>query len=349
MMMDADVVAASPATVYRILKDAGRLGPKFAPPTKKGRGFAQPNHPHRDWHIDFSHIRVGGIFYHLCSILDGYSRYIVAWELREYMRDLDAQIVVQKGREAFPHARPRLISDNGSHFVSREFRSFLKMCQFEQVRTSPGYPQSNGKKERWYASLKQECLRPGVPLTFDDAQRLIGEYVQYYNTVRLHAAIGYVTPADRLHQIDDLIHRQRDEKLEAARERRRLARQAERANQPTSRSYSQRSSSTIDFASLRREVSMRDVLAALGGLEAYQGWGAQKRGPCPIHRQPDDGKRHRSFSVNLDRGIYRCFHPECQAQGNVLDLWAACHGMELPDAARDLAERFAPHLIPSPN
>lgn len=90
------------------------------------------------------------------------------------------------------------------------------------VRTSPYYPQSNGKLERWLKSLKNECIRPGVPLTFDDAQRLIGRYVEHYNGVRLHSAIGFVTPADMLAGRRDEIHAARDRKLEAARERRRL-------------------------------------------------------------------------------------------------------------------------------
>ncbi len=93
---------------------------------------------------------------------------------------------------------------------------------------------------------------------------------------------------------------------------------------------------------------MGDVPAALGGHEAYHGFGAQKRGPCPICRS-GEGNRHRSFSVHLDRGIYRCLHPHYKAQGSVLDFSATRRGMQVPDAARHLTERFAPHLIPSPN
>ena len=66
------------------------------------------------------------------------------------------------------------------------------------VRTSPYYPQSNGKIERWHQSIKTECIRPGTPLSGEDARRLVGHYVDHYNTVRLHSAIGYVTPKDML-------------------------------------------------------------------------------------------------------------------------------------------------------
>ena len=83
------------------------------------------------------------------------------------------------------------------------------------MRTSPFYPQSNGKIERWHKSLKRECIRPLTPLTLDDARRLIQIYVDHYNTVRLHSAIGYVTPQDRLAGRQAEIHAARDHKLEA--------------------------------------------------------------------------------------------------------------------------------------
>ncbi len=350
MMMDEDVVALSPTTVYRILKRAGKLWRPPVVSSRRGKGFAQPHRAHRDWHIDFSHVRVAGTFYHLCSIIDGFSRYIVAWELMDRMRTIDAEIVVQKGKEAFPGETPNIISDNGPHFISREFKSFLTHCEFGHIKTSPYYPQSNGKKERWFGSLKRECLRPGAPLSFDDARRLISDYVKEYNHVRLHSSIGYVTPADRLHGLDGIIHRQRDEKLEAAREQRRLARQRMRYSDGTAAPEAKSATGgrgRIDFALLRAHVRMQDVLRSLGVLDQCHGYGPQQRGPCPIH-QVEDGKRHRSFSVHLERGIFRCFHPQCQAQGNVLDLWAACHNQTLPEAAHSLAAQFAPGLIPTP-
>ena len=94
-----------------------------------------------------------------------------------------------------------------------------------RVRTSPNYPQSNGKLERWHKSLKSECIRPGTPLSVEDAKRLIQQYVDRYNYVRLHSAIGYVTPNDMLAGRQVEIHAERDRKLEAARQQRQSRRQ----------------------------------------------------------------------------------------------------------------------------
>ncbi len=96
------------------------------------------------------------------------------------------------------------------------------------VRTSPYYPQSNGKIERWHRSVKSECIRPGTPLSPEDARRLVADYVRRYNEERLHSAIGYVTPADKLAGRELAIFAERDRKLEAARERREKAREASR-------------------------------------------------------------------------------------------------------------------------
>jgi Integrase core domain len=82
------------------------------------------------------------------------------------------------------------------------------------VRTSPYYPQSNGKIERWHKSLKGECIRPGTPLSLEDARRLVQGYVEHYNNVRLNSAVGYITPKDMLAGRQQEIHAERDRKLE---------------------------------------------------------------------------------------------------------------------------------------
>jgi transposase InsO family protein len=229
MMLDANVVAVSPATVYRVLSQAGRLGRNWAKPSKKGTGFVQPLKAHEHWHIDISYLNIAGTFYFLISILDGYSRSIVDWDIFPNMHEESVQIVVQRAKEKFFHACPRIISDNGGQFIARDFKELVRLLGMTHVRTSPGHPQSNGKLERWHGTIKSECIRPGTPLCLEDARRLVSRWIDEYNHVRLHSALGYVTPADKLAGRETAIYAQRDQKLEAARERRRAKRQAVRA------------------------------------------------------------------------------------------------------------------------
>ena len=225
MMLDRDVVAVSPSTTYRVLKDAGLLQAWNQKPSRKGHGFAQPLQPHEHWHTDFSYVNVGGTFYYLCSVLDGCSRAIVAWDIRPQMHERDAEIVLQKAREAHPDAKPRIITDRGAQFIARDFQTFIRLWQTSHVLTSPHYPQSNGKLERFHRTLKEQAIRPKTPLTLEDAKRIVGEFIDHYNTTRLHSALGYVTPADRLAHRHTAIFADRDSKLEAARVARKLKRQ----------------------------------------------------------------------------------------------------------------------------
>lgn len=221
MMLDADVVAVSPSTVYRVLKGAGALRRWNGKATGKGRGFQQPAEPHEHWHVDVSYLNICGTFYYLCSILDGYSRYIVHWEIRESMGEADVEIVIQRALERFPGVGPRIISDNGPQFIARDFKDFIRLSGMTHVRTRPFYPQSNGKIERWHQVLKSECIRPKTPLSLEDARRLVKEFVDYYNEVRLHSAIGYIAPVDKLEGRETVIFEKRDHKLALARELRR--------------------------------------------------------------------------------------------------------------------------------
>ncbi|WP_198947786.1 IS3 family transposase [Magnetofaba australis] len=221
MMQDADVVAVSPSSVLRVLRTAGLMRRWSPPPSQKGTGFKQPSEPHKHWHVDISYLNIQGTFYYLCSVLDGCSRFILHWEIRESMKEDEVEVVLLRAQEAYPEAKPRLISDNGPQFVANDFKAFIRESGMTHVRTSPYYPQSNGKLERFHGSLKRECIRPQTPLSLEDAQRVVGKYVEHYNTRRLHSAIDYVTPQDRLEGRHVQILAERDQKLEAARERRR--------------------------------------------------------------------------------------------------------------------------------
>jgi len=234
MMLDRDIVAVSPTSVWRVLSQAGLLRRWNEKPSKKGLGFAPPLRPHEHWHVDVSYLNLCGTFYYLCSVLDGYSRYVVHWDIQESMTEAEVELILERAKEKFPGAKPRIISDNGPQFIARDFKEFIRISGMTHVKTSPFYPQSNGKIERWHQSLKRECIRPGVPLSLEDARRLVAGYIDYYNRVRLHSALGYVTPQDKLEGQEKEIFAERDRKLEAARALRQERRQKSREDQPTS-------------------------------------------------------------------------------------------------------------------
>ena len=155
MMLDEDVVAVSPSSTYRVLKEAGRLDRWNKKPSRKGTGFEQPDGPHKHWHIDISYINIAGTFFYLCALLDGYSRLIVHHELRESMKTPDVELIVQRAIERYPCTKGRIISDNGPQFIARDFKNFVRLTGMTHVRTSTYYPQSNGKIERWHKTMKE--------------------------------------------------------------------------------------------------------------------------------------------------------------------------------------------------
>ena len=237
MMLDQDVVAVSPSSVYRVLAAEGLLSRWNRKRSKKGDGFTQPTKPQEHWHVDIAYLNLGGTFYYLCAVLDGYSRYIVHWEILSSMTEADVELVIQRGRELHPGATARIISDNGPQFpegpirqrsgpsgIARDFKEFIKLTGMTHVRTSPYYPQSNGEIERAFRTIKGEGLRPASPHTEGEARRAVGSFVSHYNERRLHSGIGYVAPRDKLEGREQEIFAERDRKLDAARELRRKAR-----------------------------------------------------------------------------------------------------------------------------
>ncbi|MHB1423793.1 MAG: DDE-type integrase/transposase/recombinase [Gemmataceae bacterium] len=302
----------------------------------------QPLEAHQEWHVDVSYLNIAATFYFLCSILDGYSRFIVHWEIRSKMEESDVQTILQRAREKFPDARPRIISDNGPQFIAKDFKEFIRIAGMTHVRTSPYYPQSNGKIERWHKTLKGDCIRVQVPLSPDDARRIVTEYMEHYNHVRLHSAIGYVTPNDRLLGNDAAIHAARDRKLAEARERRKQLRQTRREHQQATADPAR---PAIDFAAVRAAITIAQVLALLGFV-SHSDHAGQQRGTCPLHGS--NAGTARCFSVNTNAHTFHCF--KCGRSGNALDLWAAAQKLSPYDAALDLCQRLNVPLplLPSP-
>jgi putative transposase len=330
MMLDADVVAASPTSVWRILHQAGLLARVNGKSSRKGTGFVQPLGAHEHWHVDVSYLNIAGTFYFLCSILDGYSRFLVHWEIRKNMEEGDVETIIQRARERFPGVRPRIISDNGPQFIAKDFKEFIRICGMTHVKTSPYYPQSNGKIERFHRTIKGDCIRTQVPLSLEDARRLVTQYVTHYNETRLHSAIGYIAPKDKLEGRAPEIFAARDRKLAEARERRKILRQTAHQDGAATRP-------SIDFAAVRALISLAEVLALLRYVPTRT-HGTHQRGPCPVH-----GSRHptrsQCFSANIAENICHCF--KCGFGGNALDLWVAVTGQNIYDAAVDLCQRLS--------
>lgn len=217
MMLDEDVVAVSPSSVYRVLKTAGLLQLSEAQkPSSKGQGFEQPTQSHEHWHIDIAYLNIACTFYYLCSILDGYSRFIVHWELLERMKEEDIEMTLQRAVEKYPHAKPRVISDNGKQFVAQDFKEYIRLMEMTHVTTSLHYPQSNGKLERYHRTIKSECVRPAGFSELEQATLQMRQYVDYYNIKRLHSALGYITPQAKLEGLESYIFARRKQQLQKA-------------------------------------------------------------------------------------------------------------------------------------
>jgi transposase InsO family protein len=128
------------------------LGKKWVEAAEMAKqGFDPPKAVHEQWPIDFSYIRVGGVFYYFLGILDGYSRRLLNWRLCRDMNGLNAEFLVTETKERYPQAeRPRLISDNGSQFIE-----LLALLEVGHTFTSANHPQSNGKLERFLTGLSR--------------------------------------------------------------------------------------------------------------------------------------------------------------------------------------------------
>ena len=199
-MLDENIVAVTPSSVYRVLKEAG-LSNKWTPPGGASKkGFDQPGRPHEQWHTDISYLNILGTNYFFLAILDGYSRAIMHHEIRTDMSTLDVEVVLERALRKLPDSAspPRLITDNGGQYVSREFKQYLRENRISHSRARPRHPQSNGKLERFHRSLKEECIRRNGMGTLDEARAIVARYVEEYNTRRPHASLNYLTPADYL-------------------------------------------------------------------------------------------------------------------------------------------------------
>ena len=220
MMIDGNIAAVSPSSTYRVLKSAGLLNRwNKIKKSSKGNGFIQPTEPHQHWHTDIKYVNFHGTFLFLISVIDGYSRYIVHHELRMSMQEFDVEITVQRALEKYPGVKPRLITDNGPQYISKDFAEYLKFAGLQHIRTSIAYPQSNGKIERYHRTIQEECIQSKSMINLEDARVLIAKFIDYYNHKRLHSSLFYLTP-------DDFLNNRVTEKLEQRNIKLQLAKKA---------------------------------------------------------------------------------------------------------------------------
>jgi transposase InsO family protein len=193
----------SEASVYRILKAQDLVAsPAFIVIKSADEFHDKTTRPNQLWQTDFTYLKVVGWgWYYLSTILDDFSRYIVAWKHCTTMRAEDVTDTLELALEASgcdrPTARyrPRLLSDNGSSYIAGDLASWLKDKGMDHVRGAPNHPQTQGKIERWHQTLKNRILLENhyLPGALEAA---IGDFVDHYNDRRCHESLGNVTPAD---------------------------------------------------------------------------------------------------------------------------------------------------------
>lgn len=198
--VEREGVFVSATTVYRVLSQAGLILSRKVRRKTAGEKYVQePTRPGELWATDIHYVFVEGYgFFYLFSVLDLYSRYIIHWELLPTMTTDDAKAVVATAiRKAgiTPEHHLRLLTDNGTQFVSHAFKRFLKGLKIRHVRTAYRHPETNGRLERYHLTLKDATQRLEDYRSPAVARAAIEQFVYVYNTQRPHQALDYVTPA----------------------------------------------------------------------------------------------------------------------------------------------------------
>jgi transposase InsO family protein len=196
--------AVSESTVYRILRREGLVKRQETQLMAANEYHTKTTRPHQMWATDASYFRVVGWgYYYLVTVMDDYSRFILAWKLQKDMSANSLIEVIQKAVDATGMTdvpvedRTRLLSDNGAGYICRAFRDYLHLVGIRHILAAPFHPQTNGKLERYHQSIKREMNQVPYELP-GQLERAIADFVEYYNFRRYHKALGNVTPADVL-------------------------------------------------------------------------------------------------------------------------------------------------------
>jgi len=219
--------AVSESTVYRILRREGLVKRPEVQLVAGKEYHTKTTRPHQMWATDASYFRVVGWgYYYLVTVMDDYSRFILAWELQKDMSANSLIEVIQKAVDATGMTdvpvedRTKLLSDNGAGYVSRAFRDYLRLVGIRHILAAPFHPQTNGKVERYQQSLKREVNQIPYELP-SQLERAIADFVDYYNYRRYHKALGNVTPADVLYgRREEILERRKEVQIQTINRRR---------------------------------------------------------------------------------------------------------------------------------
>ena len=226
----------SEASVYRLLKAHDLItSPAFVVIKAANEFKDKTTAPNQMWQTDFTYFKIiGWGWFYLSTILDDYSRYIIAWKLCTTMKADDVTATLNLALEASGcdqakviH-KPRLLSDNGSSYISGDLAEWIEDHGMKHVRGAPYHPQTQGKIERWHQTLKNRVLLENYYLP-GDLEDQIGAFVDHYNNHRYHESLGNVTPADAYFGRDTAIIERRNSIKKLTIQNRRLAHQRQAA------------------------------------------------------------------------------------------------------------------------
>lgn len=220
MMVDGDIAYLTPSTVYRILDRHDLLYRWKSPEPSYGRKVPEATYPNEVWHVDLMYLWVKGRWYFLVSVLDSYSRFIVHWELALSMRAQEVAEIIATALEKVPGKKPRIVRDNGSQFVSKEWREVIRHFELEEIPIRVRHPESNGRIERYHRSVREEAFGDRELEDLYHARDLLRQWVSYYNQERLHSALNYLRPVDYYEGNPETLLAERKRKLTVAAARR---------------------------------------------------------------------------------------------------------------------------------
>ena len=220
----------SEASVYRLLKAHDLITSPAFTVIKAADAFTEPTTaPNELWQTDFTYLKVMGWgWFYLSTILDDFSRFIVAWKLCTSMRagdvtdTLELALAASSRDTAKVVHRPRLLSDNGSSYVAGDLARWLEGKDIAHIRGAPNHPQTQGKIERWHQTLKNRVLLENYFLP-GQLEAAVGDFVEHYNHRRYHESLGNLTPADVYFGRGAAIRKARDKIKELTIRNRRLS------------------------------------------------------------------------------------------------------------------------------